>query len=382
MVVRAFLSLILLLAAYPSLASDPAAFNRLAKSAQEAQNADRLVESINLYHQALSLKPTWSDGWWSLGSILYDQDRFPEAEDAFQKFVSLNVKPGPGYAFLGLCEYETSKYDDALRHFRLWASGGWSGTPQLIDVSLFHFALLLTRDGKFVQALYLLAAEVSKSHSGPMLVEAMGLASLRMKNVPEDYPPERREEVWLAGETAFYAAVHPADFRRADEYANRLSAHYDQSANVHYFLGTLRRFESNDDEAEKEYERELKVSPQHVAAMIELAKLDLEDDRLDQALSLAKNASQIEPQNAEAHGTLGEALVKSSSFEGAAHELEIAKQLAPDSAPIRFQLATAYRKLRRAKDADREMAVFNSLKDKEMVSLAPVQQGNQPEAVK
>ena len=38
-----------------------------------------------------------------------------------------------------------------------------------------------------------------------MLIEAIGLASLRMAFLPENYPPERREAVWLAGTAAFTA---------------------------------------------------------------------------------------------------------------------------------------------------------------------------------
>jgi len=368
--------LVLTLLAVPSIAATgsgslPQAIQDIARQADQAQASDHLADAIKLYQKGLALDSKWNQGWWALGSILYDQDRFPEAQTAFRQFVTLSPNPGPGYAFLALCEYETGAYDNSLQHFRRWASKGWTGTPQLIDVGVFHFALLLSREGSFIPALYLLSAEVQKSYSGPSLIEAMGLASLRMQNVPEEYPPERREAVWLAGEAAYYAAVHPADFVHANEFGDRLAAHYDQTPNVHYFLGTLRKFQSDYAGAAKEYERELQISPKHAAALIELARLAADDGRLEQAVALAKQAAALEPNNPEAHGVFGDVLLRSGEAQQSLSELEVAKRLAPDSASVRFQLATAYRKLHRTADADRETKAFNLLKDRQQVMASP-----------
>ena len=70
----------------------------------------------------------------------------------------------------------------------------------------------------------LIASEAAKAGDNPALSEAMGLASLRVRNLPEDYPPERREMVWLAGEAAVYAAQSGHDFARAEEFAARARA--------------------------------------------------------------------------------------------------------------------------------------------------------------
>jgi len=345
----------------------PAQVQEIARQAEQAQASDHLPEAVKLYQKGLRLDSKWDEGWWSLGSILYDQDRFPEAQTAFRQFVALSPNPGPGYAFLALCEYETGADDQALQHFRKWASTGWTGNSQLIDVGVFHFALLLTHEGSFIPALHLLTAEVQKNYSGPGLIEAIGLASLRMKNVPEDYPPEQREAVWLAGEAAYFAALRLPDFPRANEYGQRLALHYDQLANIHYFLGTLKKFQSDYADAAKEYQRELQISPSNTAAIIELARLAADDNRIEEAARLAKRASELDPNNPEAHNLYGSILLKSDSVEESVREFEAAKKLAPDSASVRFQLAAVYRKLHRTVDADRETKAFNLLKDKEQV---------------
>ena len=317
----------------------------------------------------MRLRPSWSDGWWWLGSLYYEQDRFAEAQAALTRFVALAPNPGPAYAFLGLCEYETRDYHGALAHFQQWALKGSPGTDELIDVASFHWALLLTREGRFVQALYLLAAKAQKRGYSPALAEAMGLASLRMAKLPEEFPPEKRELVWLAGQAALCAQLR--GFDRSDEYAGKLLLHYSREPNVHYFRGTLLGLKKQRKAEKAEYQEELRVSPQHVPAMLELAGIYTNEHQWTEGVSLAKRAVKFEPKNPRAHQALGRVLLAAGQVEESAQELETAKQLAPDISSIRFQLATVYRKLGRTKEAERELAAFSMLKKNEEVLASP-----------
>ena len=87
--------LAILLSAVPVFATSPASFDQISKQAEAAQKTEHLPDAIRLYQQGLRLKPTWTADWWSLGSIFYDQDRYPEARQAFEHFVRLSPKPGP-----------------------------------------------------------------------------------------------------------------------------------------------------------------------------------------------------------------------------------------------------------------------------------------------
>jgi len=373
----AFLLLAPLLTASPAPgANTEKIFGQVAQQADAARTADKTQDAIRLYRQGVRLRPAWSEGWWSLGSLLYDQDRFLDADDAFRRYVAVTPKAGPAYAFLGLCEYETKNYDRALEHFQAWAHQGWPGTPDLIDVAAFHWALLLTRKGQFVEGLYLLTIEASKQRGGPALTEAMGLAALRLPSLPEDYPPSQRELVWLAGKAAFYASLPSREFDRADEYARKLSLHYGHEPNVHYFRGTLFKSEHKSAEAALEFQQELKISPRHAAAMAELARLDLDSYQIAEASSLAKQAIAIKPTSSEAHHVLGEVFFAQQQFQESVKELEMAKHLAPDVAPLRLHLARAYKALGRNKDAEQELATFNLLKKKELVFASPEEKLN------
>jgi len=369
-------ALLLLSFSSPAVPDAPGqSFASIAKAADQAREADHLSDAADLYSKAVSLRPSWTDGWWWLASILYEQDRFREAQAPFKRFIALSPKPAPAYAFLGLCEYETQDYSAARHHFELWSKGGSPGNDALMDVAAFHWALLLTRAGRFNEALVLLVAKVQKLGTSPALTEAIGLASLRMAFLPEDYPPEKREAVWLAGMAAYYCLAK--DFPRSDAFAERLVQHYGQEPNIHYFRGTLLRFQERFDPAAEEFQKELRVSPHHGPALTEWAVSRVEAFRPAEALAPARSAVEYDPDSARAHYILGRALLETRSYQESAHELEIAKRLAPESSRIRFALSSAYKHLGRQQDSQREQAAFLALKDKDYV-LAPLEEKLKP----
>jgi tetratricopeptide (TPR) repeat protein len=368
--VRVSALLVLLFVSSPSWAVTPQkSFEEVSKRADSARTSDQISEAVGLYREAVKLRPAWIDGWWWLGSLLYEQDRFDEAVPAFKKFVAIAPKKAPGFAFLALCEYETHDFASSLQHFAEWGRRGSPGDDALLDVAGFHWALLLTRQGRFVESLYLLSAKARKLGRTPTLIEAMGLASLRMANLPEDYPAERRELVWLTGQAAFYSAV--GDPPRAINYADQLLLHYDREPNVHYFRGTLFGLGKELSAAEAEYQQELATSPQHLPSVIELAFAYIDDLQPEQAVPLAERAVALDPQNPRARYALGRALLDTGRIQESALHLEIAKSLAPGSAQIHFSLAKTYKALGRNKEAQQETAAFVSLKNKQEPLTTP-----------
>ena len=335
-------------------------FDQLAKLADDARTAEHIPDAIRLYRSALRERPSWPDGWWYLATLLYDQDRFDEAGSAFARFAGLAKDPKPAYAFLGLCEYETRDYDNALKHLQKWATAGSPGDEQVRRVADYHLALLLTREGQFAEALYLLTSIAEKRGANPALVEAMGLASLRMNNVPEDYAPEARERVWLAGQAILYSSLR--NHQLAYEYAEKLVMHYGGECNVHFLRGTLFSLDKQrSSDAAQEFEQELNISPRHVPAMIALALIYSEQHRAEDAVSIARRATEAEPKSALAHDALGRSLLAAGRLDESATEFFAAKKLAPDVPAIRLRLSDVYQKLGRTKEAAQERDAFDSL---------------------
>lgn len=249
-------------------------FAEIIKQAEIARNANRVTDAIGLYRRAVQLRPSWSDGWLWLGDLLYEQERFPEAQDSFAQYVTLMPAPGPVWAMKALCEFETRDYALSRKDLDIWIQGGLQGSQPLTEVAAFHEALLLTRERHFDQALALLSDRARRRGESPLLVEALGLASLHLPQLPGEYSPELREQVWLAGKAMFYLSVK--EFERGQDYSHRLMVEYGQQPEVHYIHGLLLKAQSKSDEAAQEFHEELKVYPQNSQAMQELAQVDHE----------------------------------------------------------------------------------------------------------
>lgn len=356
------LLLLVSMVSWATAAPPQKSFDEVVKQAASARAGDRAIEAIGLYREAVRMRPTWDEGWLWLGNLLYDQDRFPEAQASFAHFVAIKPKPGPVWAMKGLCEYEMHDFAQAMTDLQTWADGDFHGSDDITEVAAFHWALLLTRKGEFARALFVLTDRAERKGESPPLVEAMGLASLRMQNLPEDYPQELRERVWLAGKATFYTSVH--DFARGQEYSHRLLAKYGDQPNVHYLQGTFLNFHLKPAEAAQEFRNELQISPDHVPAMLELARIDIDNGELAEAETLSRHAVEIQTTNPDTHHILGRVLLESGKTKESLSELETAVRLGPDNAEAHFHLATAYRKLGRKEDAEREMAAYVSIKKK------------------
>src|SRR5581483_1871386 len=89
---------ILFLAAVSIGQSSPADFDRLAQQASAARDQNDAVQAIALYSQALQLNPKWNDGWWFLGLLDYQQSRYIEGMDALSHYIEANPKAGPARA--------------------------------------------------------------------------------------------------------------------------------------------------------------------------------------------------------------------------------------------------------------------------------------------
>jgi predicted Zn-dependent protease len=113
--------------------------------------------------------------------------------------------------------------------------------------------------------------------------------------------------------------------------------------------------------AVEEFRRELRSSPNHYHAMLQIAFEQLKQGQYAEALALAQRAVELAPNLFAARNCLGRALLELGEVDRAVEELEIAARLAPDSPETFFSLARAYAKKGRAEDAARARATFLKL---------------------
>ena len=110
---------------------------------------------------------------------------------------------------------------------------------------------------------------------------------------------------------------------------------------AHLNLGLLDLRRREMPEAEKEYRTALRLDPNFVPALVDLADLDRARGMDAQGEELLKNAMTIEPGNADVRYALGLSLVRRHDYKGALDLLRRAHELAPDNARYAYVYAVA-----------------------------------------
>jgi tetratricopeptide (TPR) repeat protein len=335
-----------------------AEFERLLAAGAEARQAQRWEDAIEIYARVIKLQPAHVEGHWYLGTAHYSLDNFTQCRDAFRRVTRLAPKNGAAYAFLGLCEFGLKEYDRSLEHLLQSRILGVGDTKDLGSIARYRAALLMTRIEQFEQALETLGEFAAEGDDNPRVIEAMGLATLRMPFLPNEAPPDRREMVLMAGRASYMMATRNTS--GADKAFAGLVARYPETPNVHYAYGVF-LLQEQPDKAIEEFKRELELQPDHPGSLMQIAFEYLKRSDGAAALPWAQKAVAAGPREFPAHKALGQALLETGDVDGAIKELELGIKLAPDSPSLHFQLARAYQRAGRAEDAARARDEFTRL---------------------
>jgi tetratricopeptide (TPR) repeat protein len=348
----------------------PNPFERIAAQADQARDANDLEKAIVLYRRALGMRPGWAEGWWSLGTILYEQDKYAEASHAFKRVVSLRPDHGSANVMLGLCEFELGQDNSALAHLQRGRKLGILKDPQLARVMLYHEGILLLRKGSFEdsqEALYVLSRD--GGDDGELML-ALGMSALYI--FPAKLPPDgstAREVVMRVGKAEFLAATKKFDEAR-QEYSS-VADEFPKTENIHFAFGRFLLGLGEVDPAVAAFKQQIQVSPDYVPARLQIAAALYRVDSAG-ALEYAQEAVKLEPSRAFGHYLLGLLYLDTQNFAGAISELETAKRSYSNLPQLFFALGNAYARAGRKADAARARAVFarlNAANEKESKAM-------------
>jgi predicted Zn-dependent protease len=341
-----------------SAASIASSFEQLSKDADKARTENRNEEAIPLYERALHLRPEWKEGLWYLSTILYEKERFGNARDLLRRFVSQDPDVGPGWALLGMSEFQTREYSRSLEHLRHAMALGMGGRKEMTQSVFYFVAVLLTRFEQYSDSTSMLLAMIKSGQQPDLLIEPLGLAALRMPLLPAEIPADRRELIRMAGQ-----GVLSVEAQRQEEAQNLFGgmiAAYPNEPGVHFLYGAF-LLEVRPEDGVAEMKRELQVSPFHVPARLRLAEEYVKEERPNEALPLVQEAIKLEPDHAPARMMLGEVLIAKGDLVGGIRELETAEKAAPQTVRIHWDLLRAYATSGRGKDATREKEEIEKL---------------------
>lgn len=330
----------------------------VAREAGQARETNRLDEAIELYRKAVSDNPAWTEGWWYLGTLLYDRNDYTGAATAFKIAAALDPRTGTTLVMLGLCEAKLGKNTEALKHLQQGRTLGIAADPQLRHVMLYSLGTLwLDRGndhGDFDNAQDALDALVREGVESEDLTTALGLAVLRMRP-----PAENPELVRAAGHAESLAAQRSKLAEALPEY-ERFAAAFPKIQNVQFAYGKFLLANHYDDQAVAAFQRELENTPHHLLARLGIAGIKTRTDPAG-GLPYAEEAVKLAPELPETHYLLGVLLLDTGKVSQAIAELEIAQRAEPDVAKIYFALGRAYARAKRTGDAARARATFARL---------------------
>jgi tetratricopeptide (TPR) repeat protein len=342
-------------------AKTQANFDQLKAKADEAREAGRLEDAIELYRKAVAAKPNWVDGWWYLATLLYDRDQYAEAIPAFKRVTELQPQTGAPFVMLGLCEFRVGNYDNALGRIQQGRQIGVGNNHDLDMAMSYHEGLLLSLKGNFETAQNLFGGLSYQNVNREDLIIAHGLAVLRLPMLPSQISPDYRDREMIrrAGFAEHLAAQkNQGDARQEYE---RLVADFPKAPGVQYAFGRYLLTQRDDETAIAAFKKEIENSPNHALARLQIAYINMRNKEAEAGLKYAEEAVKLHTRLPLGHYILGRILFEMGENARAVEELEIARRLAPNEARVHFTLSRAYARAGRKAEADQARETFSRL---------------------
>ncbi|PYR71558.1 MAG: hypothetical protein DMF86_25640 [Acidobacteria bacterium] len=338
-------SLITLLNAVSSRVQAPTAqdFDRLFAHALELQQAGDLLGAIDTYKAALAITPDRADALSNLGAAYvrlgqfddgirqyeaayYKSARPNEAIPQLKRVVSSDPESRSGHLILADCYLQTGQDQEVIA---LLKARERMFTTDLAYAYLLGTALLHTGDTAEGQKHIDRIFRAGESAEGHLL---MGIAYLELKD----------------GRSA------KTELERAVQMNPTLPTAHSQYGRALLGLG-------DQEGAVREFRAELAVNINDFDANLFLGNIKKTDQQFADASSYLERATTIRPADLTARRLLATLRLQTGRVEEAVAMFESVEKDAPELIDVHVQLATAYNRLKRKQDADREKAIVDKL---------------------
>ena len=207
--------------------------------------------------------------------IAYDRDEYAECAPDFHRLTALKPDLVPAWTMAGLCEYHLRDYDAALKSLRQTERLGFQESQELSRAARLHLALLLTKIGKYEEAVALLTALTRIDKKTPEIIVAAGIAGLRRPWIPPEVPEASRDMVFKLGDAM--GAAMEFDMKAAIEKFEVAVRDYPKEPDIHFRFGAV-LVQQDYDRGIREIKKTLDLDPQHIPAMVSLASIYLKRD--------------------------------------------------------------------------------------------------------
>jgi len=313
----------------------------------------------------------------NLGVIATQSNRLTDAVRYFATAYKWNPDFPNLSRNLGIVRFRNADYEASIEPLsrQLKASPDDSLARKLLGTSYY-----LT--GKYEMAVDTLTPIRSALLSDPELAYSYGFSLVQLKRNKEAVPvfEQMAEAAGQDTATRLFAAqgfMVSGDYRRAIEEFKTVLSTAPGTPRANYFIGQCLLRLNDTAEAAAAFEREIEISPADPISRYHLA-VTLIERRVDtdRAVKLLGEAISLKPGYADAHYQLGKLYLERGENAKAVDELERGAAADPGKDYIHYQLSIAYRKVSRMEDAERELKLYQQLKDEKRKTDTPMAMGD------
>jgi len=362
MIGQILLTALILLLSLPQGQAQPSAAEAAFNRAVELQQKGQWPEAADAWRKFLELEPSQAGAHANLGAVLSRLGQYEEAVKSYDNALRLNPQLTNALFNLGVAHYRAGQFTkaaEALGRYLAAMPDAWQAR-QMLGLSLVEL-------GRDAEAAPLLEAALKSNPQDVSLLFGLGLAYLRLKR-----PDVKAMIDSLAATPNGEPFAHllkgqnylaDSDFQHAVEALEAAAKLSEDLPRLHFSLGVAYLRTGRNQEAMLAFERELRRLPRDYWTLYYLAFLHDAEGQLDAARERAQLALALQPRSADACALLGKVLLKQGKAAEAASPLETAVAQNPNDANLRFHLARAYQQSGRRQDATREFAEAQRLKD-------------------
>jgi tetratricopeptide (TPR) repeat protein len=335
-------------------------YEQLFNRALELQQAGDTLGAIDTYKAALTLMPDRADALTNLGAAYV---RLGQYDDAIKQYeAALKAEPDSSAARLNLAlaYYKSARPNQAIPQLKQVVAT----EPEARNAYLI-LADCYLQTGQDQEAVALLKPRGRMFEQDLAYAYILGTALLNGNDIAEGQ--KYIDRIFGAGESAeahlLMGTAHLArqDYPAAKTELARAIQLNPKLPTAHALYGRSMLAQGEQEGAERAFKEELALNINDYEANLQLGYMRKSAQKFDDASSYLERALTIRPNDLTARKLLASLRLQQGKADEAALMFEQIVKEAPDLVDAHVQLATAYNRLKRKEDADRERAIIDRL---------------------
>lgn len=335
-------------------------FDRVFVRALEMQQAGDLIGAIDAYKIALSIDATRVDALSNLGAAYVHLGQFDDAIAQYGAALKIDPSNATVRLNLALAYYKSGRPNEAIQPLKIVVATN----PDAKNAYLI-LADCYLQTGQYPDAVTLLQPREAMFEDDLAFAYVLGTALVRTGD--ERQGQRYIDRIFQKGDSAEghllmgIAHLNRFDYPSAKtelERALKLNPNL-PTANSAYGRAMLGL--GDQAEGERAFRRELSVNVNDFESNLMLGSMRKSAQDFDAALTYLNRALAIHPKDLTARKLVASLKLQTGAVEEAVAMLEQVVAETPDAVDAHVQLATAYNRLKRKDDADRERAIVDRL---------------------